>query len=294
MTKSPSLILLSLLLASCAAAPVPTFAPSKALPGQPAAQAIAAVAPRVSVEHGEPAAQDPLAVYRRIGERGGLIKNFTGDIERAEVGYNVLVVPSSSQDKAEKVAHEWAPDARQIFVGYGYWKKPFISFVRHGYYSAKKDRALMLDFAVSKLALVHKSDEDGDNYRDAADALGDADDVYKYTAKLATEVAKANGYFPKKFHVGALLNLAFYGPQWVFLNDEDWTPELLVNAKTGDVTKTGPMMEAAKFLIKSSQRPSPSPTPTPENESSSPSPTPSPSTVASPTPTPSPSSYLPF
>jgi hypothetical protein len=291
MTKSPWILGLALVVAGCAAAPISTLAPSPARPAEPAAKA-AIAAPQVTVRaRGTlPAAGDPLAVYRRIGARGGVIASFTTAIAQSESTYNVLVVPSGSQDKAERVAREWAPDARPIFVGYGYWKKSWISFVRHGFYSEQKDRALMLDFAISKAALIRKTDEDGENYREAASVLGDAVDQYKYGAKLATDVAKASGYVPKKIHVGALLNMSFYGPQWVFLNDEDWTPELLVNAKTGEVTKTGPMIEAAKFLMKSTQKPSPSPS------AASPAPSASPTVApgASPTPTPSPSSFLPF
>lgn len=287
MRHSPVWLALALVVAGCATAPA-TVTPARPAPEPPAAAPALVAAPHVSVRSGAPeAAEDALAPFRRIAAKGGLIGSFTQDIERTETGYNLLVVPSSSQARADEVARQWAPDARPIFAGYGFWKKAWISFVRHGYYSKTKDRALMLDFAISKLALVRKTDEAGGAYGDAATVLDDAADQYTYGARLATDIAKAHGYVPKKIHVAAILNLKLYGPHWVFLDDRDWTPTLLVNAKTGQVTKTGPTIEAIKLLMKPFQPASPSPGP-------SPTAAPTASPVAGGSPSPTPSSFLPF
>jgi hypothetical protein len=277
---------LTLLVAGCATAPA-TMAPARPAPPTAAAASAIAVAPHVSVRAGAPegASDDALAPFRRIASNGGLIGSFAEDVERTETGYNLLVVPADSQAKADEVARAWAPDARPIFAGYGFWKKAWISFVRHGYYSRTKDRALMLDFAISKRVLVRKTDEPGGAYGDAATVLDDAADQYTYGAKLATDIAKAHGYTPKKIHVAAIMNLRLYGPHWVFLDDRDWTPTLMVNAKTGQVTRTGPMIEAVKLLMKPAQPASPGPAP---------SPTASPVAGGSPSPSPTPSSLLPF
>lgn len=280
MTRAFIPVVLALLIAGCGSVPTPVFQPHAPLraPRAPISTVpeVSPSLPSAPAPLGTPSDFDPWPLFRRIGERGGLVKDFRAEVEAADSGYSVQLVPGTSQERADKAAKKWAPDARQIFVGWGFWKRSWIGFVRHGYYSAQKDQALMLDFALSRWAMK-KTEESGENYRDAAAVLQDVSDGYRYKAKLACDIAKANGYVPAKLHVAALLNFGLYGPGWVFLDDRDWSPSLIVHAETGAVVKSGPMMEAAKLMMAPHQKdpqrtPSPAPTAKP-----SPAPTATPS-----------------
>jgi hypothetical protein len=165
--------------------------------------------------------------------------------------YQIQVVPRSSQDKADRVAWNWASDAQQIYVIWAYWKLPALSITRHAYYSPSKGKALKVEFTLS--SLFDKSyEEPAEGFDQASLVLNEARDRYAYEVKEAHAIARNMGYVPNKYGAAVLLVTKTHGPLWVFADMPSQTegkPVMLVNAASGMVTQGGEAMLLAKYLF---------------------------------------------
>lgn len=230
--------------ASVPLASVPTAVPSlpasvlsrlAPAPTDPDLQATAALPP------------SSLAACQAIARHGGLLEGFEG-LDEAPAAYTTQLLPEDTQLQAEQIAHQWADDARQLYIGWGFWKIHWLGKVRHVYYSARLKRELRLEYSFlkCKLAATECAAPDLDQ---AFLVLRDAYDDRAFTATRAYRRARDAGYRPTKNVTASLLHLALLGPVWVFLDDATMNPTYLVRADSGEVLTDGPLMIAVRYLV---------------------------------------------
>ncbi|HEY9897828.1 MAG TPA: hypothetical protein V6D00_01490 [Pantanalinema sp.] len=252
-------IAIALLLSGCgrAVAPAVSVAPPRAqaaasvAPKAPAAPlASAPVAPVSAAPEVPPASAEELQWehLRAIGQAGGLVKGLSSLTAETSAPYATQIVPETTQAKAQALARAWAPDARQAYIGWGFWKVSLLSRVRHTYYSPSKKRVLKLEYSVTS-AFLSQTEEDGEGYDLGFLALRDAYDVSAFQVKDAHSRARSYGYRPGKNTTACLLNFVLLGPVWCFIDDRTWEPTVLIKAESGEVVTGGPLMWAASFLI---------------------------------------------
>ncbi|MBO9540643.1 hypothetical protein J7643_08635 [bacterium] len=257
---------IALLLSGCGRAVAPTVStvqPRAAAPAQVAAKAPAtslvsaplASAPKATAPQAPEAAPAPASFealqwdhLRAIGQAGGLVTGLSSLTAEVPASYTTQIVPESTQALAQARAKAWAPDARQAYIGWGFWKVSLLSRVRHAYYSPSKKKVLKLEYSVSSVFL-NQYEDDGDGYDLGFLVLRDAYDVHRYQVKEAHSKARSYGYRPGKNTTAALLNFVLLGPVWCFIDDRTWEPTVLIKADSGDVVTSGPLMWAASYLI---------------------------------------------
>lgn len=202
-------------------------------------------------DHEQPGTLAPSwSTLQAIAQEGGLVRGLES-LEAPESAYRAELVPANTQDKAEQLAHAWAPDARQVYVGWGFWKISLLGRVRHVYYSKQKHQALQLEYSLTSFSLK-RTELDGTSFKDAFLVLRDAYDTGAYNAKDCYAIARRAGYHPSKNSVGCLLDLVLVGPVWAFLDDQSMTPTVVVKADSGEAITHGPLMWAVQYLIKKS------------------------------------------
>lgn len=256
---------IALLLAGCGrtVAPTVSVAPPRAL--APASQALkapvapVATTPAVTVVDAATAKPEApaaagvteatqWATMQAIARKGGLVTGLSSLTAEAPSGYATQLLPETTQAKAEALARAWASDARQAYIGWGFWKVSALGRVRHTYYSPSKQRVLKLEYSVTS-GFLKQYEDVADGYDLAFLVLRDAYDVNAFRVKDAHERARSYGYRPGKNTTASLLNFVFLGPVWCFIDDRTWEPTVLVKAESGDVVTSGPLMWAASYLI---------------------------------------------
>jgi hypothetical protein len=260
----------TLLLAGCHRSTlVPSAAPFTSQPARATWQTPAPTAPaqpmtRKPVSHPEspvlpapPAEPTLLELAGAIARQGGIVNDLPAMANQLDASsyqsqtYQVQVVPRNSQEKADRIALEWASDARQLYTIWAYWKLPALSITRHAYYSPSKGKALKVEFTLS--SLFSKSfEEPAEGFDQATLVLNEARDRHAIDVKEAHAIAKRMGYVPNKYGAAVLLDIKTYGPLWVFADMPSQTqgePVMLVNAQTGMVTQGGEAMMLAKYLF---------------------------------------------
>lgn len=219
--------------------------PTTTAPGKTASQPVPTVTPPAS----EPTL---LAQAEAIARRGGLVTDLPAMARQLDsASYQVQIVPSSSQDKADRLAREWASDAQQIYVAWAYWKLPALSVTRHAYYSPSKGKAFKVEFTLSTL-FAKSFEEPADGFEQASLILNEARDRHAFGVKDAHAIAKRIGYVPSKYGAAVLLDIKTYGPMWVFADMPSQTegePVMLVQAESGMVTQGGEALMLAKYLF---------------------------------------------
>ncbi len=217
-------------------------APSKAIPAPEAAAGLADAKPETN----------PLALASSIAEAGGLINDLPAMTRQLETSaYSLQVVPAHSQEKADRIARDWAPDAQQLYVIWAYWKLPALSVTRHAYYSPSKGMAFKVEFTLSSL-FAKSFEEPADGFDQATLILNEARDRHAVDAKDAHAIARRMGYVPNTYGAAVLLDIKTYGPMWVFADMPSQTqgePVMLVHAETGMVTQGGEALLLAKYLF---------------------------------------------
>jgi hypothetical protein len=199
-----------------------------------------------------PAVPTVLQRAEAIALQGGMITDLAAMTHQlAASSFQVQVVPSSSQEKADRIAREWAADAKQLYTIWAYWKLPVFSITRHAYYSPTKGKALKVEFTVS--SLFSKSlEEPAEGFDQATLILNEARDRHAVGARDAHAIARRMGYVPNKYGAAVLLDIKTYGPMWVFADMPSQTegdPVMLVHAETGMVTQGGEVLLLAKYLF---------------------------------------------
>lgn len=254
MAKGFKLMLVGLLLAGCQRPPMPAaVVPERVRPAAPA-QAQASVLPDAPADAPLAAIPDaksselPWETLRTLRDQGGVVRGLASLVPDEEPGQSVQILPEHTQDRAQELARAWQPDARQVYVGWGFWGVSLLGKVRHVYYSPKTNRQLRLEYSFTRNRL-ERQECDGSDFKQAFVILRDAYDMHPWQAKDAYARAKRAGYRPGKYVTATLLHLVGYGPQWVFIEDRSWTPTVVVNARTGDVTTSGPLLWAVSYLV---------------------------------------------
>lgn len=255
MAKLRACLLLGLLLAGCQRPPLPAMDLKPTVRQSTAPQAAVALPdapqdlPLDQVAAPATAPELPWATLRSISDRGGLVKGLMGLVPDEEgSGATIQIVPENTQDRAQELARAWDPEARQVYVGWGFWGVSLLGQVRHVYYSKRTNRQLRLEYSFTRNRLV-RTECDGSDFKDAFLVLRDAYDMHPWQAKDAYARAKRAGYRQGKFVTASLLHLVGFGPQWVFIEDRSWTPTVAVDAETGEVTTSGPLMWAITYLV---------------------------------------------
>ncbi|HEY9856440.1 MAG TPA: hypothetical protein V6D05_11925 [Stenomitos sp.] len=253
MAKRWTCVILGVLLAGCQRAPQPPVTAEVPVRQAVVQQATAplpdapADVPLAQVEKAQ-APQLPWDALHAIADQGGVVKGLTGLAPDEAPGQTIQIVPEDTQDNAQELAHAWQPDARQVYVGWGFWGISLLGKVRHVYYSPKTNRQLRLEYSFTK-GRLERHECDGTDFKDAFLVLRDAYDMHPWQARDAYARAKRAGYRPGKYVTATLLHLVGFGPQWVFIEDTSWRPTVVVDADTGDVTTSGPLMWAVTYLV---------------------------------------------
>ncbi len=176
-------------------------------------------------------------------------------------GYSTQALPETTQSQADAAAYAWAPDAQQIWVGWGYWGRwaPLSIFgqARHVYYSESKQRLLYLDYDFFRL---QKSEWQSDNIvmkfagKYITDVLDDARGSFPYDGYDAFNEARQSGYDYSSRTTADIKAICiepiFLGPQWIFFNEMN-RPAMIVDANTGEVSDSGllwDIIQAVSYL----------------------------------------------
>lgn len=249
MARWHRVLLLGMLLAGCrqqggttlSSLPTPAPAPQAAVAALPAAPAD----PDLARQAVPPAQVD---AFRAIGARGGFVDGFSG-LDEAPEGYSVQLLPENTQLEAERLAHAWADDARQVYVGWGFWKVHVLGKTRHVYYSHSKRQTFTVEYSFLKsrrtATVCHT-----DTMEQAFLVLRDAYDNGGTTASAAYRRAQQAGYRPHKYVTASLMHLVLVGPVWIFLDDLTMEPTHVVVANGGEVLTDGPLMAGVRYLIR--------------------------------------------
>ncbi len=160
----------------------------------------------------------------------------------------VAAKPESSQEKADGEAYKWASDSRQLYIGWGFKWVSLFGTSRHAYYSPSRNRVLLIDYNWLGFK-KHASEVDSPVYRLAAAILSTPHDDYLYNCKQCFNMAKDAGYENRAQNCRAfMVQLPILGPHWIFLDSTD-RPQVIVNARSGSLTTTGPVIEILRFLF---------------------------------------------
>ncbi len=238
--------------APAAKAPV-AAQPVKALADAPADVDAARLVPVAAA----PAAQDrraeALAMAKAIAAHGPVVTDLENLDVLDEGGFGVQTTPEKTQVKADAAAREWASDAKQLWLGWGYKTISWFGNSRHVYYSAQKKRMLTIDYGfwgnrrgqyeTTGLVVQYAG-------KLIATFLQEPRDIYPVSGREAYNRAQYHAYTnPTRGTVKVLmLNPYIVGPQWVFL-DERNKPSVVVDANTGEVTSGGLLIELLGYLF---------------------------------------------
>lgn len=205
-----------------------------------------------------PVAQDPrteaLAMARAIAEHGPLVTDLESlDAIDETAGFGVQTTPEKTQMKADEAARQWAPDAKQLWLGWGYKTISWFGNSRHVYYSAQKKRMLTIDYGfwgnrrgqyeTTGLIVQYAG-------KLISTFLQEPRDIYPVSGREAFNRARYHAYVNQTRGTIKVLMLNPYivGPQWVFL-DERNKPSVVVDANTGEVTSGGLIIELLGYLF---------------------------------------------
>lgn len=175
------------------------------------------------------------------------------------LGFSVQAMPETTQFKADKEAYQWASDAKQIYVGWGYagrWA-PLSIFgqSRHVYYSVDKKRLLYVDYNFFRFTKSRWESDDiilkyAGKY--ITWVLSEPRGRYPYNGREAFGEAMKYGYSyqnrPRATIKGILISPLLIGPKWIFFDGVD-RPALFVDAADGQVTTDGWVLEILRLLF---------------------------------------------
>ncbi len=252
-------LMASMLLAGCSrSAPVPGVVPFRsqaALLPDAKSQDPTRGTPEAGVSQRGPMAPktSPSILELASSLKAGLVNDLPAMASQLTApSYQLQVIPRNSQENADRIAKDWAADARQVYVIWAYWKLPALSITRHAYYSPSKGKALKVEFTLA--SFVSKTfEEPADGFEQAFLILNEPQDRHAHGVKDAHAIARRAGYVPSKFGAAVLLDIKTFGPMWVFADMPSKTegqPVMAVNAESGMVTQGGEVMMLAKILFK--------------------------------------------
>lgn len=138
--------------------------------------------------------------------------------------------PSDSQAKADKKASKWATDARQVGVGYAFYRTTLLSGTTHVYHSKQLNQVFIVAFAGTSWLSKERVDQDG-KHALIARLLGTVKPS-GMAARQIYEEAKRAGLNEEKVTIGGLIQppLPLVPSLWTF---HVYKPQVFLNAKTG-------------------------------------------------------------
>lgn len=205
-----------------------------------------------------PPAQDKrteaLATAKAIAAYGPLVTDLESlDAIDETPAFGVQTSPEKTQVKADELAHEWAPDAKQLWLAWGFKTFSLFGNSRHVYYSATKKRMLTIDFGfwgtrrgqyeTTGLVVQYAG-------KLIATFLKEPRDIYPVSGREAYNRARYQAYTdPTRGTMKVLLIQPYLvGPQWVFLDARN-KPSVCVDANTGEVTSGGLLLNLLGYLF---------------------------------------------
>ena len=234
---------------------VPTPVLAVAAPGDPdVASAARASAPAVDLM------SEPLGWAREVARHGSLISNLEGldpdqaDREAIEKGdRTVQTSPYWTQARADEVARRWSADARQVWLGWGYWGTRWLGRSRHVYFSNSKRALYTVDYGVlgNRTAAFEST---GLLMRLAGQyiqqLLQSPADIYPVNGREAYSYARRAGFLNEVRGPIKLILVQVYllGPQWIFL-DENNRPAVFVDARTGGLSYDNTLATILRLLF---------------------------------------------
>lgn len=137
--------------------------------------------------------------------------------------------PANTQAKADKKAAKWSADARQVGVGWAFYKNPILGGTTHVYHSKARKQVFIVAFAGTSWVSKERVDSDPNHAR-IAWLLGTVRSGVP--AKQAFGAAQAAGLSERDVSIGALVRPPLPGVPgiWTFHVTK---PEVFVNATTG-------------------------------------------------------------
>ncbi len=195
------------------------------------------------------------ADLRSVALHGPVIQNLEtlgADIDE-QPGYGVLASVDSTQPKAIKQALEWAPDAEQIYLGWGFKWLTFAGHSRHVFWSPTKKKLLTLNYGFwGSLKDQSESENLAMKYGGAIirQLLREPSDRHEFDGKAAFQRAKNAGLeAPSHDAIKAILVDAYFlGPVWIFFDYRN-QPAMLVDANDGRVISDSYMIDILKYLF---------------------------------------------
>lgn len=148
---------------------------------------------------------------------------------QGEAPVQARLEPASTQAKADKKAGRWAPDARQVGVGWAFYKNPILGGTTHVYHSKAKKQVFIVAFAGTSWVSKERVDADPNHAR-IAWLLGAVRPGVP--AKQAFQAAQAAGLSQRDVSIGALIRppIPRVPGIWTFHVTQ---PEVFVNAENG-------------------------------------------------------------
>ena len=195
------------------------------------------------------------ADLRSVALHGPVIQNLEtlGASLDEESAYGVMATPDSTQPKALKTAQEWASDAEQLYLGWGFKWLTVVGHSRHVFWSPKKKKLLTLDYGFwGTLKDRFESENLAMTYGGALirQLLREPSDRYDFNGKEAFQRAKKAGLqAPAQGAIKAiLLDVYFLGPVWIFFDYRN-QPAMLVDANDGKVISDSRILDILKYLF---------------------------------------------
>lgn len=160
----------------------------------------------------------------------GTVGQATAPRTADEARPQALIEPSDSQAKADKKAHKWSEDARQVGVGYAFYRTTLLSGTTHVYHSKKLNQVYIVAFAGTSWLSKDRVDQDP-KHAAIAHLLGTVKPT-GVSAKAVYEEAKRSGLAEEKVTIGGLIQprLPLVPGVWTF---HVYKPQVFLNAKTG-------------------------------------------------------------
>lgn len=195
------------------------------------------------------------ADLRSVALHGALIQNLEtlGASLDEESAYGVMASPDATQPKAMKTAQEWASDAEQLYLGWGFKFLTFVGHSRHVFWSPSKKKLLTLDYGFwGTLKDRTESQNLAMTYGGALirQLLREPSDRYAFDGKEAFNRAKKAGLqAPANGPIKAiLLDVYFLGPIWIFFDYRN-QPAMLVDANDGRTISDSRVLDILKYLF---------------------------------------------
>lgn len=204
-------------------------------------------------------AESPLdrleADFRTVALHGPVIQDVAtlGANLDEESGYGIMATPESTQAKAVKQAQEWASDAEQLYLGWGFKGLTFVGHARHVFWSPSKKKLLTLDYGFwGTLKDQVETENLAMKYGGALvrQMLREPSDRHEFNGKEAYQRAKKAGFEAPTHGAikGILLDVYFLGPFWIFFDYRN-QPAVMVDANDGRVISDSHVLDILKYLF---------------------------------------------